>query len=140
VTGGVDASSLLLFLIIFLWTPPHFWALALYKQSDYSAAGIPMMPNVKGEAHTRFEIVIYSVLLVAATLLPFWTGLAGTVYTAIAGAAGFWFLVLAVRLYRTNGVAMKKLGRRLFTYSSAYLFVIFLAFVLDHALRLGGIG
>ena len=139
VTGGVDASSLLLFLIIFLWTPPHFWALALYKQSDYGAAGVPMMPNVKGEAHTKLEIVVYSVLLVASTLLPQWTGLAGPVYTAIAAATGFWFMVLAVRLYRADGVPMKKLGRKLFTYSSAYLFVIFLAFILDHALRLGGL-
>ncbi|HVW93579.1 MAG TPA: heme o synthase [Devosia sp.] len=139
VTGGVDLSSALLFLIIFLWTPPHFWALALYKQSDYGAARIPMMPNVKGEAHTKLEIVIYSVLLVAATLLPFWTGLGGWVYEAIAAVSGFWFIVLAVRLFRADGVAMKKLGRRLFTYSSAYLFVIFLAFILDHALRLGGL-
>jgi protoheme IX farnesyltransferase len=139
VTGGIDASSLLLFLIIFLWTPPHFWALALYKQGDYGAAGIPMMPNVKGEAHTKLEIVIYSVLLVGSTLLPQWTGLAGPVYTILAAVTGAWFLVLAVRLFRANGVAMKKLGRKLFTYSSAYLFVIFLAFILDHALRLGGV-
>jgi len=139
VTGGIDASSMLLFLIIFLWTPPHFWALALYKQSDYGAAGIPMMPNVKGEAHTKLEIVIYSVLLVGSTLLPQWTGLAGPVYTILAIVTGIWFLVLAVRLFRAEGVAMKKLGRKLFTYSSAYLFVIFLAFILDHALRLGGL-
>jgi heme o synthase len=139
VTGGVDASSLLLFLIIFLWTPPHFWALALYKQSDYGAAHIPMMPNVKGEAHTKLEIVIYSVLLVASTLLPQWTGLAGPVYTTIAALSGLWFLVLAARLYRTQGVEMKKLGRKLFTYSSAYLFVIFLGLILDHGLKLAGV-
>jgi len=138
VTGGIDLSSALLFLIIFLWTPPHFWALALYKQGDYGAAHIPMMPNVRGEAHTKLEIVVYSVLLVATTLLPLWTGLGGSVYGAIAAVAGAWFLVLAVRLARAAGVEMKKLGRRLFTYSSAYLFVIFLAFILDHGLRLGG--
>jgi protoheme IX farnesyltransferase len=79
------------------------------------------------------------VLLVASTLLPQWTGLAGPVYTAIAAATGFWFMVLAVRLYRADGIPMKKLGRKLFTYSSAYLFVIFLAFILDHALKLGGL-
>jgi protoheme IX farnesyltransferase len=139
VTGGIDASSALLFLIIFLWTPPHFWALALYKQSDYGAARIPMMPNVKGEAHTKLEIVVYSVLLVITTLLPLWTGLGGWVYGSIAALSGAWFLVLAVRLLPTEGVEMKKLGRKLFTYSSAYLFVIFLAFILDHGLRLGGI-
>jgi protoheme IX farnesyltransferase len=138
VTGGVDLSSALLFLIIFLWTPPHFWALALYKQSDYGAAHIPMMPNVRGEKHTKIEIVVYSVLLVATTLLPVLTGLGGWLYGTIAAATGAWFLVLSVRLYLAEAVEMKKLGRRLFTYSSAYLFVIFLAFILDHGLRLAG--
>jgi protoheme IX farnesyltransferase len=139
VTGGIELNSALLFLIIFLWTPPHFWALALYKQSDYGAAHIPMMPNVKGERHTQLEIVVYSVVLVATTLLPLATGLGGWVYGAIAAVTGAWFLVLAFRLFRAEGVEMKKLGRRLFTYSSAYLFVIFLAFILDHGLRLAGV-
>ncbi|MDR3476008.1 MAG: heme o synthase [Devosia sp.] len=139
VTGGIDLSSALLFLIIFLWTPPHFWALALYKQSDYGAAHIPMMPNVRGENHTKLEIVLYSVLLVATTLLPVLTGLGGWLYGAIAAASGIWFLVLAGRLFRADGVAMKRLGRSLFTYSSAYLFVIFLAFILDRGLRLAGV-
>jgi len=139
VTGSIDLSSALLFLIIFLWTPPHFWALALYKQGDYGAANIPMMPNVKGEAHTRLEIVIYSVLLVATSLVPVWTGLGGWVYGVIAAITGAWFLVLAVRLYPTSGVEMKRLARQLFTYSLSYMFVIFLAFILDHSLRLGGL-
>ena len=138
VTGGIDLSSALLFLIIFLWTPPHFWALALYKQGDYGAANVPMMPNVRGERHTRIEIVVYSVLLVAATLAPQLTGLAHWPYTVVAAATGAWFLWLAVRLFLADGVAMKKLGRRLFTYSLGYLFVIFLAFVGDHALTLWG--
>jgi protoheme IX farnesyltransferase len=139
VTGSIDLSSVLLFLIIFLWTPPHFWALALYKQGDYGAANVPMMPNVKGEAHTRLEIVIYSVLLVATSLVPVWTGLGGWVYGTIAAVTGAWFLVLAVRLYPTTGVEMKKLARQLFTYSLSYMFVIFLALILDHSLRLGGL-
>jgi len=139
VTGSLDLSAALLFLIIFLWTPPHFWALALYKQGDYGAANIPMMPNVKGEAHTRLEIVIYSVLLVATSLVPVWTGLGGWVYGVIAAITGAWFLVLAVRLYPTSGVEMKRLARQLFTYSLSYMFVIFLAFILDHSLRLGGL-
>jgi len=138
VTGGVDVSSALLFLIIFLWTPPHFWALALYKQSDYGAARIPMMPNVKGEARTKLEIVIYSVLLVASTLAPLWTGLGGPIYGVVAAVTGIGFLVLAARLFFADGVEMKKLGRRLFIYSSSYLFVIFLAFIVDHAWRLWG--
>ena len=139
VTGGIDLSSSLLFLIIFLWTPPHFWALALYKQSDYGAANIPMMPNVKGEKRTKIEIVVYSVLLVVTTLLPVLTGLGGWVYGTIAAATGAWFLLLAARLLFTSGIEMKKLGRNLFTYSSAYLFVIFLALILDRGLHLGGL-
>jgi len=139
VTGGIEVSSVLLFLIIFLWTPPHFWALALYKQSDYGAVNIPMMPNVKGERRTKIEIVVYSVLLIATTLVPLFTGLAGWAYGAIAAITGLWFLVLAVRLLPSTGVAMKKLGRSLFTYSSAYLFVIFLALILDRGLRLAGV-
>jgi protoheme IX farnesyltransferase len=139
VTGSISLESVVLFAIIFLWTPPHFWALALYKQGDYGAANVPMMPNVKGEAHTRLEIVIYSVLLVATSLVPVWTGLGGWVYGTIAAVTGAWFLVLAVRLYPTTGVEMKKLARQLFTYSLSYMFVIFLALILDHSLRLGGL-
>ena len=140
VTGGIDLSSALLFLIIFLWTPPHFWALALYKQGDYSAAGIPMMPNVKGEKHTKLEILIYSIVLVAVTLVPWFTHLGGPIYIAVAMASGVWFLVLAGRLFATTeSLPMRKAGRQLFTYSLGYLFVIFLAFVADHALHLVGI-
>ena len=139
VTGGIDLSSALLFLIIFLWTPPHFWALALYKQGDYGAAKIPMMPNVKGEAHTKLEILLYSVVLLVVTLVPYFTGLGGWPYAVVAAVTGVWFVALAARLYLAQGVAMKKAGRSLFTYSLAYLFVIFLAFVGDHSLRLMGI-
>ena len=84
VTGGVSIDSVLLFLIIFLWTPPHFWALALYKQGDYAAAGIPMLPNVAGEAATKTQILLYSVVLVASTLVPQAIGMAGWLYTAVA--------------------------------------------------------
>ena len=140
VTGGIDLSSALLFLIIFLWTPPHFWALALYKQGDYGAAGIPMMPNVKGEKHTKLEILIYSIVLVAVTLVPWFTHLGGPIYITVAIASGAWFLVLAGRLFATTeSLPMRKAGRQLFTYSLGYLFVIFLAFVADHALHLVGI-
>jgi protoheme IX farnesyltransferase len=140
VTGGIDLSSALLFLIIFLWTPPHFWALALYKQGDYGAAGIPMMPNVKGEQHTKLEILIYSIVLMAVTLVPWFTHLGGPIYITVAIASGAWFLVLAGRLFATTeSLPMRKAGRQLFTYSLGYLFVIFLAFVADHALHLVGI-
>jgi protoheme IX farnesyltransferase len=134
VTGTVSIESCLLFLIIFLWTPPHFWALALYKQSDYGAAGIPMLPNVAGEAATKLQILLYSLILVATTLVPSVIGFGGIVYTATAAVTGASFIWLAWRLYRTrDDKAMRKAGRSLFTYSLSYLFIIFLAFITDHA-------
>ncbi len=133
VTGTISLESCLLFLIIFLWTPPHFWALALYKQSDYGAAGIPMLPNVAGNQATKVQIVIYSVVLVAASLVPGLIGFMGPIYMATAAATGAAFLYLAVRLFRTtDDKAMRKAGRTLFTYSLSYLFVIFLALITDH--------
>jgi protoheme IX farnesyltransferase len=133
VTGGIDLQSSLLFLIIFLWTPPHFWALALYKQGDYAEAGIPMLPNVAGEKNTKLQILLYSVVLLAASLVPPFVGLGGKIYFVVAAATGLSFLWLAWQLFRTvETVAMKRAGRRLFTYSLSYLFVIFLAFVIDH--------
>jgi protoheme IX farnesyltransferase len=131
VTGDVSVASCALFLIIFLWTPPHFWALALYKQSDYGRAGIPMLPNVAGEHATKVQIVGYSVLLVASTFIPVLIGMSGWLYAVIAGITGTSMIVLALRLYPSTDVAMKKLGRTLFVYSSSYLFVIFLALMTD---------
>ena len=134
VTGTVSLESCLLFLIIFLWTPPHFWALALYKQSDYGAAKIPMLPNVAGERATKWQILIYSVVLVATTLVPGFIGFAGVIYMVAAAGTGLGFLWLALRLFRTtDDKAMRKAGRSLFTYSLSYLFVIFLALIIDRA-------
>ncbi len=134
VTGDISLPSIVLFLIIFLWTPPHFWALALYKQSDYGAAGIPMLPNVAGEPATKTQILLYSVILVATTLLPQIIGMSGWLYTAVAVVTGVSFVYLALRLYRTRDtLSMKKVARSLFTYSLSYLFVIFLALIVDHA-------
>jgi protoheme IX farnesyltransferase len=136
VTGTISIESTVLFLIIFLWTPPHFWALALYKQSDYGAAGIPMLPNVAGEPATKAQILVYSVLLVASTLVPSFIGFMGPLYTAAAVVTGVCFLWFAWALFRTREtVAMKKAGRALFTYSLSYLFVIFLALITDHVAR-----
>ena len=133
VTGDVSLASCVLFLIIFLWTPPHFWALALYKQGDYSAAGIPMLPNVAGEQATKTQILLYSVILVATSLVPQAIGMSGWLYTTVAAVTGASFLFLAVRLYRSAGAPqMKKIARSLFTYSLSYLFVIFLALIVDH--------
>jgi protoheme IX farnesyltransferase len=139
VTGTISIESVVLFLIIFLWTPPHFWALALYKQSDYGAAGIPMLPNVAGERATKVQILVYSVLLVASTLVPSWIGFMGPIYTAAAIVTGVAFLWFAWALFRTTEtVAMKKAGRALFTYSLSYLSVIFLALITDHVAKMLG--
>lgn len=139
VTGTVSIESCLLFLIIFLWTPPHFWALALYKQSDYGAAGIPMLPNVAGEKATKVQILLYSVVLVAVTLVPPFIGFGGWLYAVAAGATGLGFIWLALRLFRTrDDAAMRRAGRALFTYSLSYLFIIFLAFMTDHVAHMAG--
>ncbi len=139
VTGDISLPSVVLFLIIFLWTPPHFWALALYKQSDYGAAGIPMLPNVAGERATKVQIAIYSVLLVGSTLLPLAIGMSGWIYGAVAAVAGVSLIVCAARLLRSREpVAMKKIARSLFVYSSSYLFVIFFALMTDRMAQLIG--
>jgi protoheme IX farnesyltransferase len=139
VTGDITLPSIVLFLIIFLWTPPHFWALALYKQGDYGAAGIPMLPNVAGEPATKFQILLYSVNLVGTTLLPVALHQSGWIYGSVAVVTGIAFVYLAARLYAApDKLAMKKLARQLFTYSLSYLAVIFFALLVDHlALALG---
>lgn len=141
VNGAIPLESLALFLIIFLWTPPHFWALALYKQGDYAAAGIPMMPNVAGEKSTKRQILAYSVLLAGAALIPSVMGFSGWLYTAVAVATGLAFMYFAWRLFRAeDGVPMRKAARALFTYSLSHLFIVFLALLADNLLaRLGSI-
>ncbi|MGV3652529.1 MAG: heme o synthase [Devosia sp.] len=139
VTGGVSIESVLLFLIIFLWTPPHFWALALYKQGDYGAAGVPMLPNVAGERATRLQILLYSIILVATTLVPPMIGFGGWIYTVVAVLSGASFLLLAWRLYRAPAdVEMKRIARKLFTFSLSYLALIFLALITDRVFSLVG--
>jgi len=141
VSGTITWESLSLFLIVFLWTPPHFWALALYKQSDYAAAGVPMMPNVAGEASTKRQIFVYSVILAVSSFVPIYLGMGSWIYGVVAAATGAAFIYLAVRILRApNSVDMKKAARRLFTYSLSYLFVLFLALLVDTFVsRLGGI-
>ena len=131
VTGSTSIDAIALFLVIFLWTPPHFWALALFKQSDYQAAGVPMMPNVAGDRSTQNQIVIYSVALALASFIPIMTGLAGPVYGVPVGLLGLAFTALSVRLYRADGVEMRKKARDLFLFSLSYLFVLFLALLAD---------
>jgi protoheme IX farnesyltransferase len=152
VTGSITLDSLILFAIIFFWTPPHFWALALYKQTDYGRVGIPMMPNVKGAPRTRTEILIYSLLLFGLTLLPLQTGLGGIVYGVCAVILSGIFLALAWRVFRSQAgdkpsdadagtlYAVRsgnKAARNLFAYSIAYLFAIFAVLTIDHLFLAG---
>jgi protoheme IX farnesyltransferase len=128
VTGRVEWAAVLLFLVIFLWTPPHFWALALYRQEDYRRAGVPMLPVVRGERATKWQILIYSVLLLAVSVLLYATGTVGRVYVAVALALGVGFVLLSVLLLRERwpDVAWAK---RTFRYSLLYLTVLFAAMV-----------
>jgi protoheme IX farnesyltransferase len=130
-TGGVGLEPLALFLIIFLWTPPHFWALALNRTDDYARAGVPMLPVVAGRPATTRQILIYSGLTVLASELPWVFGFAGTVYGAIAGICGALFLLLALLLDRSIG-ADRRAAHRLFAFSIFYLFVLFAALLIDH--------
>ena len=127
--GEVGAEAWLLVLIIFVWTPPHFWALALYRADDYARAGLPMLPVTHGNAFTRLQILLYTLVLFAATLLPFIQGMSGLVYLAAAVALGAGFIALAVRLWRRYSEA---LARRTFRYSIWYLAWLFAALLLDH--------
>jgi protoheme IX farnesyltransferase len=138
-TGEISAMPLLLFAIIFVWTPPHFWALALFVKTDYAKAGIPMLPVVAGEAATRRQILGYSVLLLVVSLLPWVIGGTGAIYGAAALALSAAFLVLAMRVARrvsSEGDGMRP-EKRLFGFSVVYLFALFSALVVDR-LILGG--
>jgi protoheme IX farnesyltransferase len=127
--GEVGAEAWLLVLIIFVWTPPHFWALALYRAEDYARAGLPMLPVTHGNDFTRLQILLYTLVLFAATLLPFIQGMSGVPYLVAAVALGAWFLVLAWRLWR---VYSEPLARRTFRYSIWYLALLFAALLIDH--------
>ena len=133
VTGDVTLLPLLLFTLIFLWTPPHFWALSLFVRSDYAAAGVPMLPVVSGPKVTRQQILLYTLPMAAAAIAPWPLGLAGAVYGVAAAALSLAFLVLSMQVFAnraTDSVQMKP-ERRLFAFSIVYLFAIFGALVLD---------
>ncbi len=129
VAGVVDPKALLLFLIIFAWTPPHFWALALYRKDEYAKAGVPMLPVTHGEAFTKLHLLLYTLLLVAATLLPFAVGMSGWIYLASVLVLNGYFLYFAIKLYRDYSDA---LARRTFTFSILYLSLLFAALLIDH--------
>jgi protoheme IX farnesyltransferase len=129
-TGDIGLQPIVLFLIIFLWTPPHFWALALNRCEDYARAGVPMLPVVAGRAATARQILIYSLLLVPASALPWVLGFAGPIYGAIAAICGALFLGLAFRLNGSEG-ADRRAARQFFAFTIAYLFVLFAALMIN---------
>jgi protoheme IX farnesyltransferase len=130
-TGEIGVEPLALFLIIFLWTPPHFWALALNRSDDYARAGVPMLPVVAGTAATTRQILIYSALLVLASALPWISGFAGVTYGVIAAICGAFFVLLAHRLHGRIEVD-RRAAHRLFVFSIFYLFALFAALLIDH--------
>src|SRR5271168_488141 len=135
VTNSIDPNALVLFLIIFTWTPPHFWALAIARRDDYAKVGIPMLPVTHGIPYTRLQIVLYTILLILTTLLPFLTGMSGLIYLAAAIALNARFLYFVVAL---NKGQRADLPMRTFRFSINYLMLLFAALILDHYLYIAG--
>lgn len=129
VTGEVSGDALLLFLIIFCWTPPHFWALALYRKRDYANAGIPMLPVTHGDRFTRLHILLYTILLTAVSIMPFATRMSGWLYLVGALLLNARFVMYAVQLYRRY---QDTLARRMFVFSIQYLAMLFALMLIDH--------
>ena len=138
VTGDVTIMPILMFLIIFLWTPPHFWALALFVEIDYSNAGVPMLPVVKGKRATRNQILGYAILMAASAVLPWLLGLAGPIYGIAVSALSAIFVALSIRVFTNKSEipAEMKPEKQLFTFSILYLFLVFALFVLDRIITL----
>ncbi len=137
VTGGVSIESVVLFLIIFMWTPPHFWALSLYRCRDYERAGVPMLPVVAGANETRRQILIYSLILVALAAAPWVLEFAGTLYLVTSTVLGAAFVYQAVRVYLVReGHPADREAKRLFFYSIVYLFVLFAVLLGEHMLAM----
>jgi heme o synthase len=134
VTGSVSGTALLLFFIVFFWTPPHFWALSLLMRNEYARVGVPMLPVVRGEDETRRQILIYTVLLYAVTQLPFCAGGLGAIYLVVSMVLGMGFIAGAIRLYRQAGRSpgiARRCALQLYLYSLAYLALLFCAMVSD---------
>jgi heme o synthase len=133
VTGEVSPQALTLFLIIFAWTPPHFWALALYRKDEYAKAGVPMLPVTHGDKFTRLHVLLYTIILLACSTLPFVTRMSGLPYLAAALVLGAVFMYYEVKIYTDYSDA---LARRTFRYSILYLTLLFAALLIDHYLQL----
>jgi protoheme IX farnesyltransferase len=129
VTGQIDGHALLLVLIIFAWTPPHFWALAIHRKEEYAKAGIPMLPVTHGNRYTELHILLYTLILLAVSLLPFVTGMSGIIYLVGALALGLRFLQYSVRLLRGDD---RRVALKTFKYSITYLMVLFVFLLVDH--------
>ena len=129
ITGNVHPHALLLFLIIFVWTPPHFWALAIARREEYAKVAIPMLPVTHGVEFTRLQILLYTILLLITTLLPYLTGMSGLIYLVAAVLLGLGFLYYAVQMMRKKD---NKTAMRTFGYSIIYLMLIFAALLIDH--------
>jgi protoheme IX farnesyltransferase len=132
VTGQIDPNSLLLFLIIFAWTPPHFWALAIHRRDEYAKADIPMLPVTHGLEFTRLHVLLYTIILTIVTILPYLTGMSGLIYLLSTVILDGIFLYFAIRMQRvhTGNIAMRTFG-----YSIIYLMLMFTALLVDHYLR-----
>jgi protoheme IX farnesyltransferase len=137
VTGGLGIESLVLFAIIFLWTPPHFWALALVKSGDYARAGVPMLPNVAGPDATRRQIWLYTLVLVPVGVLPVALGFGGAAYAVVSLLSGLGMAAFAWRVYRVRtGDEAMKCAQQLFAFSILYLFLLFAVLLAESALGL----
>jgi heme o synthase len=138
-TGGISLESFVLFLIIFVWTPPHFWALALLRTRDYAKAGIPMLPVVHGADATRTQILIYSLILAPIGMVPAITGPGGTLYAAAAAILGALFVVMAIDCYsKREGGEADRAAKNLFAYSVLYLFLLFTALLIERGFGIDG--
>ncbi len=134
VTGEVGAGAVALFALIFMWTPPHFWALSLYRRDEYARAGVPMLPVVAGDRETRRQILLYTALLLPVSLVPWWVGTASGAWGLLALALGIVFLRLAIGLRRDES---ERAARRMFGFSILYLFLLFAGLIVDSAVGRG---
>jgi protoheme IX farnesyltransferase len=138
VTGDLSLAPLLLVAIIFMWTPPHFWALSLWRSDDYARAGVPMLPVVKGKPHTRLQILLYTLVLVPLGISPAFLHVGGVLYLAVSGGLGLWFLVEAVRTYFEKDEAKEPAAHRLFGVSLIYLAALFATLIAEKLIGLPG--